>query len=115
MKVTLHLIKYYNMQMCGGVRCGCTASPILRGSDCPVFPANIPRLLILKSSVPVYQKLGSGNVPAFFSSNKSKTFLKVRTKTFYFPIVGGIIYRNGTAFNQSLIENNWRRGGMYVD
>jgi hypothetical protein len=64
--VTLHLIKYYTLQMCGGEMCECIASPILRGSDCPGFPGKIPGLLILKSSVPVSPKNMVGKRPGIF-------------------------------------------------
>ena len=42
------------------------ASPILRGSDGPGFPGNIPGLLILKGSVPVSQKIRVGKRSGIF-------------------------------------------------
>jgi len=66
MKVTLYLIQYYTIHMCGEMRCEGIASPILRGSDCPVFPENIPGLLILKRSVPVSQKIWVVKRPGIF-------------------------------------------------
>jgi len=66
MEVTLYLIKYYTIHKCGDVRCEGTASTILRGSNSPVFPGNIPGLLILKRSVPVSQKIWVVKRPDIF-------------------------------------------------